>query len=96
MIVEHALLTLKAGHQEEYEAAVRGALSIIESAEGCLGAEIRRQVEDPSTYLLLVRWTSVEAHLAFRETELFPRWRALTWPHYESPPSVTHFEGPIR
>jgi quinol monooxygenase YgiN len=71
------------------------ALPIIESADQCFGAEVRRQAEDPTVYLLLVQWTSVEAHMAFRETELFAQWRALTHHFYSVAPSVTHFHEPL-
>ncbi|MDE3007824.1 MAG: antibiotic biosynthesis monooxygenase [Acidobacteriota bacterium] len=96
MVLEHAVLTTRPGEGATFEANLAAALAIIESAEGCLGAEVRRQIEDPTVYLLLVRWTSVEAHLAFRETERFTQWRALTWPHYASAPHVTHFGEPLR
>jgi heme-degrading monooxygenase HmoA len=95
MILEHALLPVRVGGGADFEASLHEALSIIESAPGCFGAEVRRQVEDPSTYLLLVRWDSIEAHQAFRETELFERWRALTHPFYAVPPAVTHFHEPL-
>lgn len=95
MILEHALLSVRPGEEAAFEADAQKALPIIASAKDCHGAEIRRQVENPSTYLLLVRWSSVEAHLAFRETELFTQWRALTWPHYDTAPSVTHFQEPL-
>ena len=95
MILEHALLMVRPGEEASFEDDARQALVIITSAPGCHGAEIRRQVENPSTFVLLVRWSSLEAHMAFRETELFTKWRALTWPHYESAPSVTHFNEPL-
>ena len=71
------------------------ALPIIEAAPGCHGAVVRRQVEDPSTYLLLVRWESLEAHQAFRDSPLFDAWRDLTHPFYTRRPSVTHFAEPL-
>jgi heme-degrading monooxygenase HmoA len=95
LIVEHALLRLTPGREGEFEEALRLALPLIESAPGCHGAEVRRQVEDLSTYLLLVRWTSVEAHLTFRTSVLFGPWRDLTHHHYVEPPIVTHFEEPV-
>lgn len=95
MITEHAWLHVAAGREAEYEAAIAAALPIIESAPGCRGAEVRRQVEDPSAYLLLVRWDSVEAHLAFRETGLFTTWKALTHVFYDVTPVVTHFSEPL-
>lgn len=95
MILEHAQLVVTPGREAQFEATMREALVIIESAPDCHGADVRRQVEDGSKYLLLVRWTSLEAHLTFRATALFERWRALTHPFYASTPVVTHFHEPI-
>jgi heme-degrading monooxygenase HmoA len=95
MKLEHALLYVTPGREEEYEAAVRQALPILDAVPDCLGAEIRRQVENGSIYLLLIRWSSVEAHMAFRETDAFEQWRLLTHPFYSERPSVTHFHDPI-
>jgi len=45
-------------------------------------------------YLLLIRWESIEAHMAWRETDDFERWRELTHPFYVerpwSPTSTNH------
>ena len=95
MILEHALLPVTPGREQEFEASMRVALPLIESAPDCHGAEVRRQVEDGSVYLLLVRWTSVEAHMAFRDTDLFQQWRVLTHPFYATPATVTHFLEPV-
>ena len=95
MMLEHALLYVKDGEEDEFEASMRTALPIIESAEGCGGAEVRRQAENDSIYLLLVRWTSIDAHMAFRETDLFVSWRALTHPFYARTIDVTHFHDPL-
>lgn len=95
MIIEHALLAVLPGRETQFEASIAGALEIIESAPDCFGAEVRRQVEDHSTYLLIVRWSSVAAHLAFRETTLFAQWRDQTHPFYAERPTVIHFHDPI-
>jgi heme-degrading monooxygenase HmoA len=95
MMLEHALLLVKEGEEADFEASMREALPIIESANECFGAEVRRQAEDPSTYLLLVRWDSLEAHMAFRETELYAAWRSLTHHFYREAISVTHFHEPL-
>lgn len=95
MIVEHALLHVTSGREEEFEASLPLALPLIESAPGCHGAQVRRQVEDRSTYLLLVNWVSVEAHMAFRDSDLFGPWRELTHAFYAGRPVVTHFESPV-
>jgi heme-degrading monooxygenase HmoA len=95
MILEHAVLQVRAGSEADFEDATREALPIIESARGCHGAEFRRQLEDPTIYLLLVHWTSLQAHMAFRETELYARWRELTHPFYVGALNVTHFHEPL-
>jgi heme-degrading monooxygenase HmoA len=95
MMLEHALLRILDGQEKEFERSMLEALAIIESAPDCHGAEVRRQDEDSSIYLLLVRWTSVEAHMAFRETDLYERWRLLTHHFYADPISVTHFYDPL-
>ncbi|MGA2293913.1 MAG: antibiotic biosynthesis monooxygenase family protein [Acidimicrobiales bacterium] len=94
-MLEHALLRVSEGREEEFERSIVEALPVIESAPDCHGAEVRRQAEDGSVYLLLVRWSSVEAHMAFRRTELFDRWRGLTHHFYSEPPTVTHFHEPL-
>ena len=70
-------------------------MPLLDSAAGCFGGEFRRQEEDGSKYLLLIRWESVEAHMAWRETEDFQRWRELTHPFYVERPIVTHFHEPL-
>jgi heme-degrading monooxygenase HmoA len=95
VIVEHAILPVTPGREAEFEATMVEALPIIESAPDCHGAEVRRQDEDGSIYLLLVRWSSVAAHMAFRESSLFQQWRERTHPFYRSAPSVTHFHEPL-
>jgi heme-degrading monooxygenase HmoA len=95
MMLEHALLLVKKGEEADFEASMREALPIIESADECSGAEVRRQAEDGSVYLLLVRWGSIEAHEAFRLTELYASWRSLTHHFYREAINVTHFYEPL-
>ncbi len=96
MIIEHAWLLVEAGREEDFMAAMREALPIIESAPGCHGAEVRRQVENPQRFILLVQWESVAAHMeGFRTSPAFEQWRALTHHFYVETPTVTHFDAPI-
>jgi heme-degrading monooxygenase HmoA len=95
MILEHALLRVAPESVTDFEASMVRALPVIASAPGCHGGEVRHQLEDAGVYLLLVRWESLEAHMAFRASELFDSWRTLTHPWYVETPSVTHFREPI-
>ncbi len=91
MIIEHAWLPVTPGREEEFATSIGAALSIIEAAPGCHGAEVHRQIENASVFLLLVRWISVEAHMDFRASPEFETWRSQTHPFYDSPATVTHF-----
>lgn len=95
MINEHALVHVDPDRADAFEAAMREAFTIIEAAPDCHGAELRRQHEDASIYLLTVRWASVESHLRFRASSAFEQWRAATHPFYVSAPEVTHFLEPL-
>jgi heme-degrading monooxygenase HmoA len=96
MIIEHALLEVIEGREEEFEKSMARAFAIIEAAPGCHGANVRRQHENSSTYLLLVKWESVEAHMeGFRPSPAYEQWRQLTHPFYATAPQVTHFYSPI-
>ncbi len=95
MIIEHALVHVRPGEEDAFEISMVKALAVIESAPECYGADIRRQIENPSWRLLTVHWASVEAHLAFRQSSLFERWRELTHRYYDVAPDVTHYGEPL-
>ncbi len=95
MIMEHAALRVTPGRERDFESAVVRALVTLESAPGCHGAEVRAQLEDPSNYLLLVRWESLSAHGDFRASAQFEQWRSLTHPFYVEPPDVRHYDEPL-
>lgn len=95
MILEHVIVAITPGREAEFEASALTALPILDTAAGCFGGEFRRQEEDGSLYLLLIRWSSVEAHMAWCDTDDYERWRALTHPFYVERPAVTHFNEPL-
>ncbi len=96
MIIEHALLEVTPGRESDFEIAMGKAFAIIEGAAGCHGASVRRQHEDSSTYLLVVKWETVADHMdGFRPSAAYEEWRQLTHPFYATAPRVTHFLEPI-
>lgn len=93
MIIEKVEITVKDGHEAELEAAVEQAKAIFARAKGCLGIELATGIEVPGSYVLLIRWETLEAHTTdFRGSTLFQEWRALAGPHFAEPPEVLHFE----
>ena len=92
MIVEHAEFSIAEADAEKFEAAFAEAKQLLAQTEGFQWARMHRGVERPGSYLLLVGWESVEAHMVnFRESERFPTWRALIGPYFASTPNVEHY-----
>lgn len=92
MIVEHALLPVRPGSAAAFEAAFAEAHPIIAAAPGFGGLSLSRCVEQPDTYLLLVRWQRLTDHTeGFRGSAEYQRWRALLHHFYDPFPVVEHF-----
>jgi heme-degrading monooxygenase HmoA len=93
MILELADIRIPAGKNAEFDAAIqRGVETVISQAKGFLGYEVRKGVESPERYLLMIRWATLENHTVdFREGPLFPQWRAIVGPFFAAPPVVEHF-----
>ena len=93
MILEAAILNIKAGQGKAFEAALSGALPLIEATPGFRGLEIRPCLEKSDQYLLLVRWDKIDDHtIGFRESDRYPKWRAALHHFYDPFPTVLHFE----
>jgi heme-degrading monooxygenase HmoA len=96
MIVEHGILNIRSGQSAAFEAALRQALPLIAATEGFLGIEVRPCIETPDRYLLLVRWTTLEAHtIGFRASDRYPKWRALLHHFYDPAPVIEHYGEPV-
>lgn len=93
MILEHAVLDVVPGREEEFGEAFGRAKAIIASAAGFRSLHLERCVETPSRYLLLVEWDSVEAHTeGFRGSPAYDEWRRALHHFYEPMPTVEHYE----
>jgi heme-degrading monooxygenase HmoA len=94
MILEIAQLQVVAGKAAEFEAAFRTAQAIISAAPGYVSHELNRCVEQPGTYVLLVRWKSLHDHEeGFRKSAPYQEWKRLLHHFYGSPPTVLHYEA---
>lgn len=93
MILEVALFKISDGMAEEFEEGVRKALPLFSSAQGCIGLELQRSIEEPLTYKLLVRWEKLSDHTeGFRNSPAFQTWRSYVGHCFASAPAVDHNE----
>lgn len=93
MIVEHALLPVRAGMSEEFRSAFSEAKAIISRMAGFKSLTLSRCIERPDVFLLLVEWDRLEDHtVGFRGSPGYQRWSELLHRFYEPFPVVEHLE----
>lgn len=92
MVLEVAILQVRPGESEAFEAAFHQAQPIIAASPGYQRHELRRCLETRDRYLLLVWWDSLESHTrGFRESAGYQRWRGLLHRFYDPFPTVEHY-----
>lgn len=93
MILEVAILDVRPGLSEQFEKAFTEASAIIGGMPGYAGHELRRCLERPDRYVLLVRWRKLEDHTeGFRGSPQYREWKALLHHFYDPFPVVEHYE----
>ena len=75
---------------------MRSARPLIEASAGFGKLELRRCVETPNRYLLLVDWQTLEDHtIGFRQSGRYQEWRKILHHFYDPFPTVEHYGEPI-
>lgn len=93
MILEIAQIDIKAGSEADFEAGIAKAAELFRAAKGCRSFAVRRSVEKPQRYRLLIEWDTVDAHAKdFVGSQPWKDYRAMVSPYFESPPQVEHTE----
>jgi len=92
MVLEVAILCVRPGRSDAFEEAFREAQEIMSASPGYQRHELRRCLEAPGRYLLLVWWDSLESHTeGFRKSPAYQRWRELLHHFYDPFPTVEHY-----
>jgi heme-degrading monooxygenase HmoA len=93
MILEIAQIDVKAGMEAQFEAGIAEAAKLFQRAKGCRSFAVRRSVEKPQRYRLLIEWETLEDHtVGFTNSQDWKDYRAMVSPCFEAPPSVEHTE----
>jgi heme-degrading monooxygenase HmoA len=96
VILEVAILNVRPGQEDAFEAAMRVARPLIAATPGFEDIEVRRCVEQPSRYLLLVNWQTLESHtVGFRQSDRYQEWRKLLHHFYDPFPVVEHYQDGV-
>ena len=93
MILEVAILNVRAGESGAFEQAFSQAQDIISSMPGYASHQLQRCLESQDKYLLLVQWQRLEDHtIGFRRSQQYQEWKQLLHHFYEPFPTVEHYE----
>lgn len=93
-VLEVARVTIDPTRSQQFEEVFREAITLVQAASGHRGSRLVRDVENPGTYLFLVRWDDLADHVdRFAESEAFGRFESLIGPFLRAAPEVTHVES---
>lgn len=93
MILEVAMLQVRPGLTADFERNFQAASGIISKMEGYIHHELKRCLEDPHKYVLMVKWETLEDHtIGFRGSAEYQEWKNLLHHFYDPFPVVEHFE----
>lgn len=78
MILEVAILNVKAGLSADFEKAFSEAQKIISTREGYISHQLKKCIEEADKYILLVNWKTLEAHTeGFRGSAAYQDWKKV-------------------
>ena len=93
MVLEVALLNVKAGQEIDFEKDFAQAGEYISAIKGYVGHTLSKCMEQPHKYLLLVDWENLEDHtIGFRQSKQYLEWKNLLHHYYDPFPTVEHYE----
>jgi heme-degrading monooxygenase HmoA len=90
-VLEIAEIRVREGEEDAFMRGVRAALPLFQSAAGFRSLALRRSMERPAVFRLMIEWDRLEDHtVGFRQSPAFSRWRELVGPCFASAPVVDH------
>jgi len=93
MILEVAVLNIRPNQNQAFEAVFQKAAPIIASMKGYINHQLKKCLENPNQYLLLVNWETLEDHeIGFRQSAEYQDWKALLHHFYDPFPTVLHYQ----
>ena len=96
MIVQHAMLRIRQGTSDGFEATLRDAIPLIAASPGFRGIEVRPASEAVGFYLLRVLWDDIASHRdGFLKSDRFRQWREMLLPFYDPWPDMSYFGEPL-
>ena len=94
MILEVAILDVKQNQVHNFEKSFSEAQEIIVNMKGYISHKLKKCVETPNRYILLVNWEKLENHtIGFRNSTEYQEWKKLLHHYYDPFPIVEHYHS---
>ena len=92
MLLERAEIMITEGTEKAFAAAMheRG-LAMLKAVPGVRSVQFGRGVENPSKFMLLVEWDSLDSHTAFAKSTIYSPFAKIFVP-FSKGGSMEHFE----
>ena len=93
MIVEYIRYAIPAERAAAFEAGYAAAQAALDASPHCLGWELSRCTEEPTSYILRIEWDSADGHLqGFRRGPHFREFFAAIRPFVNDIQEMRHYE----
>ena len=96
MITEIVTMDVRLGAEEAFSSAFGEVCGLLLVSVGCRSAKLVRGVEDPSRFVAIVEWDSVESRMKnFVDTVRYMAFAARLMPYFVQDPFVEYFDDQL-
>ncbi|GAA1177836.1 antibiotic biosynthesis monooxygenase family protein [Pseudonocardia alaniniphila] len=96
MITEIVTMDVRLGAEEAFSSAFGEVCGLLLVSVGCRSVKLVRGVEDPSRFVAIVEWDSVESSVKnFVDTVRYMAFAARLMPYFVQDPLVEHFDDQL-
>jgi quinol monooxygenase YgiN len=93
MTTELIRYRIERGQEAAFLQAYRDAGKFLERSPDCLGYDVLRGVEEPSCFVVVIQWQSIERHLeGFRKSDDFPAFFSAVKPFFAAIEEMNHYQ----
>jgi len=92
-VIEYIRYRIAEHRKLEFELAYATAMNLLEQSPHCLGCDVARSIQEPTSYIVRIEWDSVEGHRnGFAKSPLFPKYLAAVRPFMGDIEEMRHYE----
>lgn len=93
MVIEYVRYKIPAEQADQFVSAYATAADALHKSSHCLGFELSRCTEEPTSFILRIEWDSIEGHMeGFRKSAEFRTFFASVRPFVGNLEEMRHYE----